>query len=202
MNLTRGIQNFLKKNMSLEDALPTKMPVYVNSVAYLFGVISLSALVMLILTGVVLALFGPTWYHFSSAGRFVNSMHFWSVQVLFAGIIMHMITKFFMAAWRGGRWGTWLVGVLAFSVALVTGLTGFLSQTSWDSQWIAVQAKDAINAAGLGQFFNTMNLGQVLMLHIVVLPLVVCILVGFHIYQIRRDSPVKPLPEDKEKSKK
>ncbi len=202
MNLTRGIQNSLKKNLSLEDALPTRMPIYVNSMAYLFGVITLCALVMLILTGVVMALFGPTWYHFSPAGRFVNSMHFWSVQVFFAGIIMHMITKFFMAAWRGGRWITWLVGGLAFGVGMFTGLTGFLSQTNWDSQWIATQAKDAMNAAGIGQLFNTMNLGQVLMLHIVVLPLVICILVGYHIYQIRRDSPVKPIPEDKEKSKK
>lgn len=202
MNLTRSLQNYLKKNLSLEDALPTRMPVYVNSVAYLFGVIALSALFVVILTGVVLALFGPNWYHVVRVGLFFNSMHFWSVQVFFAGIIIHMITKFFMAAWRGGRWFTWFIGALSFGVAMITGLTGFLSQSNWDAQWIAVQAKDAINAAGVGQFFNTMNTGQILMLHIVVFPLVLSILVGIHIYQIRSDSPVKPIPRNKHKKVK
>ncbi len=199
MNLTRSLQNYIKKNLSMEDALPTRMPVYVNSVAYLFGVIALSAFVVVVLTGVVLAIFGPDWYHITSAGHFFNSMHFWSVQIFFAGIIMHMITKFFMAAWRGGRWLSWLVGALAFGAAMITGLTGFLSQSSWDAQWIAVQAKDAMNAAGVGQFFNTMNTGQILMLHIVVLPLVLGILVGIHVLQIRRDSPVKPISRNRHK---
>jgi quinol-cytochrome oxidoreductase complex cytochrome b subunit len=194
MNITRSAQNFLKENLSLEDALPTHMPVYVNSVAYLFGVSALSALAMLILTGVVMSVFGPEWYHFSGLGRFVNSLHFWSVQILFLAIVLHLITKYLMAAWRDGRWKTWLVGMLAFGIAVFTGLTGFLAQTNWDSQWIAVQAKDAMNAIGVGAFFNTMNTAQVLGLHMVVLPLAVVILVGIHLFFIRRDSPVRPLP--------
>jgi ubiquinol-cytochrome c reductase cytochrome b subunit len=100
-----------------------------------------------------------------------------------------------MAAWRDGRGWTWIVGVLAFGASMITALTGFLSQTNWDSQWIAVQAKDAMNAVGVGAFFNTMNTGQVLTLHMIVLPLVVAFLVGIHLFFIRRDSPVRPLPE-------
>lgn len=199
MNFTKKAQDYLKENLTLEDALPTQMPTYVNSVAYLFGVSALSALGMLIITGVVMSIFGPDWYHASSVGLFFNSLHFWSVQVFFGSIIMHLIAKYFMIAWRNGRWLTWFVGALAFGLAMVTALTGFLSQTNWDSQWIAVQSKDAINAAGLGQFFNPMNTGQVLTLHVVVLPLVVSLLVGIHLFLIRRDSPVRPIPEDEEK---
>jgi quinol-cytochrome oxidoreductase complex cytochrome b subunit len=194
MNLTRKAQDLVKDNFTLEDVLPTRMPAYVNSVAYLFGVSALSALVMLILTGIVMAMFGPDWYHGSGIGHFVNSLHFWSVQILFGAIILHMTTKFFMAAWRDGRWKTWMVGALTFAVAVFTGLTGFLSQTNWDSQWIAVQAKDAMNALGVGAFFDTMNTGQVLTLHIAVLPLVIMALVGLHLVLVRRDSPVKPIP--------
>lgn len=83
----------ISDQLTLEDALPTQMPVYVNSVAYLFGVSALSALVMLILTGVVLAVFGPGWYHVSRVGHFVNSLHFWSVQVFFGAVLLHLITK-------------------------------------------------------------------------------------------------------------
>ena len=195
MNITRKAQDLAKNNFTLEDVLPTRMPTYVNSTAYLFGVSALSSLVMLILTGTVMAVFGPDWYHGSGIGHFFNSLHFWSVQVLFGAIIAHMTTKFFMAAWRDGRWKTWMVGALTFALAIFTGLTGFLSQTNWDSQWIAVQSKDAMNALGVGAFFNTMNTGQVLTLHVTVLPLTVMALVGLHLVLVRRDSPVKPIEE-------
>ncbi len=201
MNLTQKAQTVLRNNMALEDALPTQMPIYVNSIAYLFGVSALSALGMLGLTGIVMAAFGPGWYHVSKLGRFVNSLHFWSVQIFFGAIVLHGVTKFFMAAWRDGRWKTWMIGVLAFGIAVFTGLTGFLSQTNWDSQWIAVQAKDAMNALGVGAFFNTMDTTQVLTLHVVVLPLSIAALVGVHLFLIRRDSPVRPLSNEEDKEK-
>ncbi len=198
MNLTRSAQRFLEDNLTLEDALPTRLPVYVSSVAYLFGVTALSALAVLVFTGVIMALFGPDWYHGGQApgsglGRFVNSMHFWGAQLFFFALVAHIATKFAMAAWRDGRWKTWMVGVLALGAAIFTALTGFLAQTNWDSQWIAVQAKDAMNAVGIGAFFNTMNTGQVLTLHIVALPLLLGLLVGIHVFFIRSEGPVKPI---------
>jgi len=195
MNLTRKTQDFLKDNLTLEDALPTELPIYVNSTAYLFGASALSALVLLIVTGTVMSLFGPGWYHVSKTGRFFNSLHFWSVQIFFVAILLHLVTKYMMAAWRDGRWKTWIVGAITFFVAAFTGLTGFLIQTNWDSQWIAVQAKDAINASGAGSFFNPLNMGQVLTLHVVVLPLAITALVLLHLFFIRRDSPVRPIAE-------
>jgi ubiquinol-cytochrome c reductase cytochrome b subunit len=198
MNLTRSAQRFLTGNLDLEDALPTRMPVYVSSVAYLFGVTALSAIGLLVVTGVIMTLFGPEWYHGGQApgsgvGRFVNSVHFWSVQLLFFALVAHVATKYAMAAWRDGRWKTWMVGALALGVVIFIALTGFLAQTNWDSQWIAVQAKDAMNAAGIGAFFNTMNMGQVLTLHVAALPFLLALLIGVHLFFIRRDGPVKPI---------
>ncbi len=192
MNLTTSAQRALKRNLTLEDALPTRMPVYVDSVAYLFGATALMSFLLLVVTGVLLALGGPFWYHTNSVGRFLDDAHFWSVQVFFAGLIAHLATKFFLGAWRGGRWATWMVGALLFASGIFTGLTGYLLQTNWDSQWIATQAKDAMNAAGIGAIFNTMDVGQVLMLHAVVMPLVVGAGIGVHLFLIRRDSPVRP----------
>jgi quinol-cytochrome oxidoreductase complex cytochrome b subunit len=201
MNLTQKARKMLTNDMSLDDALPTKMPVYVNSVTYLFGVLTLSALVMLGITGLVLTLFGPGWYHVSSTGHFVHSMHFWGAQVFFGALVLHVLTKFLMAAWRDGRWKTWMAGAGALAVAVFAALTGFLSQTNWDSQWIAVQAKDAMNAVGFGTYFNPMNTGQVLTMHIAVLPFLVLLFVAIHLFFIRRDGPVKPIEHSKSSSK-
>jgi hypothetical protein len=41
------------------------------------------------------------------------------MQAFFVTLISHMITKFLMAAWRDGRWWTWVVGALAFGVAMI-----------------------------------------------------------------------------------
>jgi quinol-cytochrome oxidoreductase complex cytochrome b subunit len=195
VNLTRKIQQGIRENLTLDDLLPTSMPVYVNSVAYLFGVSALSSLVVLALSGVIMAIFGPTWYHNSSTGHFINSVHFWAVQLLFFSLLAHMLTKIFMSAWRDGRWKTWFVGTITFVIAALAALTGFLAQTNWDSQWIAVQAKDLMNAVGLGALFNPMNIGQVLSIHLIVLPLLIAGLVGIHLLLVRREGPVKPIPE-------
>ena len=75
-----------------------------------------------------------------------------------------------MAAWRGGRALTWITGMVLFLCSIVTALTGYVSQSNFDSQWISTQAKDAINGSGGGAFFNLLNGGQMLMWHIVLMP--------------------------------
>ena len=192
MNLTRQAQKYLRLDLTLEDALPTRMPVYVNSVVYLFGAFTLMALAVIVVSGLVLALGGPSWYHTNSVGSFVNAVHFWSVQLFFLGLVLHFTTKFFLGAWRDGRWMTWMVGSLLLGLGIFTGLTGFLLQTNWDSQWIATQAKDAMNAGGIGAVFNTMDTGQVLTLHVAALPVAILAFLGLHLLLVRRDSPVRP----------
>ena len=45
-----------------------------------------------------------------------------------------------------------------------------LSQQNFDSQWIAINAKDALNASGAGAFFNVLNFGQMYGFHVVLMP--------------------------------
>ena len=46
---------------------------------------------------------GSAWWHTSSVGHFVNSMHLWSVELFFVTMVIHLWGKFWMAAWRGKR---------------------------------------------------------------------------------------------------
>jgi ubiquinol-cytochrome c reductase cytochrome b subunit len=199
--MTGKTQEFIKDNMTLDDILPTRLPVYVNSVAYLFGVFTLCSLVMLMLTGLIQSIFGPAWYHANAAGRFFHSLHFWSAQMFFLFMVMHLAVKYFLGAFRDGRWKTWMIGVVTMGAAIFTAFTGYLSAANWSAQWHAVEAKDAMNAMGVGGFFFTTNYSQVLTLHVAFFPAAVVALVVLHILFIRHEGPVHPYPAKGEKTK-
>ncbi|WP_082588763.1 MULTISPECIES: cytochrome b N-terminal domain-containing protein [unclassified Terrabacter] len=173
--------------------LPDRQPAYVASWIYVFGVACLASLVVIIVSGLVLAIGGVAWWHTSALGHFVNSVHLWSVELFFATMVIHLWGKFFMAAWRGDRGLTWATGALAFFGSLGTAFTGYLVQTNFDAQWISTQAKDGLNAAGIGAWFNVMDLGQMMLWHVSLLPLVVGAIVVVHIVLVRRHGVVPPI---------
>ena len=181
-----------------EKLLPDTQPTYVASWIYVFGVATLAALFVVILTGCVLAIKGPQWWHGSGYGHFVNSLHLWSVELFFFSMVIHLWGKYFMAAWRGGRQLTWMTGVVLFVTSIATAFTGYVSQTNFDSQWISTQAKDGINSSGLGAYFNVLNLGQMLMWHIVLLPIAAVALTGIHVILVRLKGVVPPFEENEE----
>jgi len=181
------------KYLPPDKLLPDGQPSYVSSWVYVFGVLTIGALIMAILSGMVLAIEGPTWWHLSDIGHFVNSLHLWSVELFMGFMTVHLWAKFWMAAWRGKRWLTWMTGVVAFLVSIIECFTGYLSQTNFDSQWIAFESKDAFNSGGIGAFFNAMNFGQALMLHIVLVPIILILIVGVHVLMVRIRGVVPPI---------
>jgi hypothetical protein len=177
--------------------LPDSQPAYVSSWIYVFGVATLAALGAAIVSGFALALGGPDWWHYDPVGHFFNSLHLWSVETFMAFMVIHLWGKFWMAAWRGRRALTWMTGVVAFLASVVECFTGYLSQQNFDSQWISTNGKDAINATGLGGFFDLMNFGQMLMWHIVLLPLALVAIVGAHVLLVRVRGVSHPLPKSR-----
>jgi len=111
-----------------------------------------------------------------------------------AFMVIHLWGKFWMAAWRGRRAMTWITGVVAFLASIVECFTGYLSQQNFDSQWIATNGKDAFNAVGVGAFFNLMNFGQMLLWHVVLIPIVLVAIVGGHVLLVRIRGVSHPLP--------
>lgn len=176
-----------------QDALPDNQPSYVASWIYVFGVLTLAGLAVIIGSGLVLTIRGASWWHTSNVGHYVNSVHLWSVELFFVFMVVHLWGKFWMAAWRGRRFQTWVTGVFCFLSSLATAFTGYLIQGDFDSQWIATQAKDGLNSVGIGSFFNTLNSGQALLLHVALLPLTVGMIVVWHVVLVRKNGVVPPL---------
>jgi hypothetical protein len=174
--------------------LPDRQPAYVASWVYVFGVATLAALGMAIISGFTIAIGGTDWWHTNPVGHFFNSVHLWSVELFMAFMVIHLWGKFWMAAWRGRRALTWITGVVAFGASVMECFTGYLSQQNFDSQWIATNGKDAFNAVGVGAFFNLMNVGQMLLWHVVLIPVILIALVGAHVLLVRVRGVSHPLP--------
>jgi hypothetical protein len=177
-----------------DKLLPDRQPAYVASWVYVFGVATVAALLLAIGSGFVIAVGGTDWWHTNPVGHFFNSMHLWSVELFMAFMVIHLWGKFWMAAWRGRRALTWITGVVAFLASVVECFTGYLSQQNFDSQWIATNGKDAFNATGVGAFFNVMNFGQMLLWHVVLIPIILVALAGAHVLLVRVRGVSHPLP--------
>ena len=196
MNWTGRTRGKLAERLPMEELLPTRLPAYVRSSVYLLGMLALAALIVIFLSGIVLIIGGPQWWHLSATGHFFNSLHFWSVQLFFFTMVLHLWAQYFMGAWRDGRAWTWVTGVLAFLISIPAAFTGYLSQTNFDGQWIALSAKDAFTSVGLGGIFNVLDFGQMLGFHILFFPLIIVLLVAGHVLQVRLRGVVHPYPPD------
>lgn len=175
-----------------QQLLPDAEPIYVKSWLYVAGIMSVSSLVMLFATGIPLAIMGPQWWMRSSLGGFVHSMHFWAVQLFFLFVFAHFISVFLMGAFRGRRALTWMLGVLAFLVGVVTAFTGYASLQDFEAQWITTQGKDAINSTGMGWLFNLLDTAQMITLHVAVLPLTALGVVAMHVLWVRKRGIAPP----------
>ncbi len=194
---TTRVRESAVETLPPEKLLPDGQPTYVASWIYVFGVASIASLIVLILSGSILALKGPAWWHYTDVGHFFNSIHLWSVELFFFVMVVHLWGKYWMAAWRGGRSRVWITGAVTFLVAIPCALTGYVSQQNFDAQWIATQAKDGLNAVGVGAFFNVTNFGQMYSWHVLLLPVAVVVLVAAHVLLVRRHGVVPPFEIEK-----
>ncbi|CAB4961032.1 unannotated protein [freshwater metagenome] len=190
---TGSLRHKWMRTLPPDKMLPERQPAYVTSWIYVFGMATIVSLILVLGSGAILTLGGVEWFHTSSLGRFVNSLHFWSVQLFFLFMIVHLWGKFWMAAWRGKRAMTWMTGAVAFLASVGTAFTGYVITTNFNAQWIAFESKDVMNAVGLGAIFNVADLGQMILLHVCLLPAGLGLIVIMHVLLVRKHGVVPPL---------
>jgi ubiquinol-cytochrome c reductase cytochrome b subunit len=193
MNLTKALRNKIEQELPMEHLLPDRLPIYVSSFVYMFGILTMASFILVILSGMTMAFEGPLWYQFSAAGAVMRSIHFWGVQVFFFFLFLHFFSVFFMAGWREGRAATWIIGSFLLLFSIVEAFTGFLTQGGFFAQWNQVQSKDAFNSIGISGFFNVLNNGQLYGLHISIIPAILVLLLIIHLTLIRQKGVVPPI---------
>ncbi len=141
-----------------------------------------------------------------TGGRVIRGLHYWGASMMVVVLVLHMIQVFLSGAYKRPREVTWMIGVVLLLTTLAFGLTGYL--LPWDNRafWSTVVTTEiAGQAPGLGPYVQRLmgaenGVGAVTYarfysLHTVVLPVAALLLIGLHLYLVRRHG-VTPAASD------
>lgn len=157
-------------------------------------------------------------------GRFMRNIHRWAAHGMVLCVILHMARAFYTSAYKGTRRFNWVVGMVLFVLTLMLSFTGYL--LPWDqlAYWavtigseIAESPRELTDALGITSWFDIggfikrtlLGANQVgeealvrfYVLHIMVLPIIMCIFLAVHFWRIRKDGGLaRPLERSPESS--
>lgn len=180
---------------------------------FYLGGLSIGLSVILVGTGIYLMLY----YHPSipqayydmkelafvvSSGMFLRNMHRWAAHAMVAIVFLHMLRVFYTGAYRPPREFNWVIGVVLFIVTLLLSYTGYL--LPWDqlALWGVSVGTNMVRSMPLvGEKLRFVFLGgnvvgehallRFYVLHCVILPGVLGLLVGVHLWRIRKDGGLR-----------
>jgi ubiquinol-cytochrome c reductase cytochrome b subunit len=147
-----------------------------------------------------------------TAGSFIRGLHHWGASMMIVIVVAHMLQVFLYGAYKKPREATWMLGVVLLLITLGFGLTGYL--LPWDNRayWGTVVTTQIAGQAPLVGPYLTRLLGgegsigvvtfaRFYALHVVVLPPLMMLLIGLHVYLVRKHG-VTPAAGDNAPRKK
>ncbi len=177
---------------ALEATMIKDVPSYGNKFFYSLGFLSMISFVVLIVSGVIMTFYGPTWWLTSGLGTYARSVHLWATQAFVLFILLHLTVVFFTSGFKKPRRLTWMLGVLMLFIVLSETEFGYALRGDYSSQWRSLQGADFYNGSGLGWWLNPLNYKQIYGIHIVVIPLALLGLLFLHYLLVRVLGIAKP----------
>lgn len=186
---------------SLLDRRVPKAPWYSGDGSTLMALLGIQ-----VVTGIVLALtYSPsTDSAFQSVvyitdqmflGWFIRGLHYWSAGAMMIMVVFHLLRQIILGGYKSPREGTWLVGVPLFFGVLFLAYSGYLLR--WDERSIygirvmlqmlgrvPLVGDSLVLFAQGGPSIGPATLARLYAFHVLVVPLVMFALVGFHLYLI------------------
>lgn len=181
---------------------------------YVWGSATLFCFILQVITGIALAfLFQPSVdsayeslqyiEHQAFLGHFIRGLHNWGASAMVVLIGIHMIRVYINAAYKYPREMNWLTGVVLFGTTITLAFTGQLMR--WDSNgvWTAILAAEQMGRIPwIGDYIAYFFLGGTTMggetfnrffaLHVFVLPAIIFMVVGYHLYLVIRNGISEP----------
>jgi quinol-cytochrome oxidoreductase complex cytochrome b subunit len=143
--------------------------------------------------------------HVVPYGFFVRNMHYWCGQIMIALVALHMIRVFVTGSYAHPRQLNWLIGLGLLGITVLVDFTGYL--LVWDdrSLWAWTIARNLVHALPLvgpstaWALFGPDQVGDAVLVrlyvwHVILLPGVLSLLMGWHFWRIRKDGGIsRPL---------
>lgn len=132
-----------------------------------------------------------------AGGRLIRGLHHWGASMMMVVVMLHLAQVFLWGAYKKPREATWMAGVALLLVTFGYGLTGYL--LPWDNRayWGTVVATQiAAKSPGIGHYLSRLLGGEgaigvvtfarFFALHALILPPLTALLIGVHVYLVRK----------------
>jgi ubiquinol-cytochrome c reductase cytochrome b subunit len=132
-----------------------------------------------------------------TAGHLMRGLHHWGASMMIVVVVLHMAQVFLYGAYKKPREITWMVGVGLLLLTLAYGLTGYL--LPWDNRayWgTVVTTRIAAQAPLVGSYLvrllggddeiGVVTFARFFGLHVLLLPPATTLLIGVHVYLVRK----------------
>ena len=206
----RKVLDVLDERLGIKS-LEYPVPEHANNLSWSLGGITASALVILIVTGIILVQFyspvpesaNESVRHIVShvwGGRFVRSIHFWASQTMYVTALLHMLRVFFTGSYKKPREANWLIGVAMFGLVTLGLFTGTVLK--WDQEGFEalghnIELGRLLGGAGLWfspKFaFRVPILIRLYGAHVVIVPGLIIVLAVLHALLVKRHK-ISPHP--------
>lgn len=141
-------------------------------------------------------------------GWLIRGIHHWGASLMVLIVFLHMLRVFFYGAYKYPREITWVTGVVLLLATLGMGFTGYLLPWNQKAYWATtVGTSIAGTVPGIGDFIlralrggtdlSAVTLTRFFAAHVWMLPLVMLIVIGVHLYLVIRNG-ISAVPKDHE----
>jgi quinol-cytochrome oxidoreductase complex cytochrome b subunit len=139
-------------------------------------------------------------------GGLIRNLHYWSAQFLVIAAGLHMLRVIFTGAYAPPRRFNYLIGMGLFLLCLFLDFTGYALRWDQGVHWALVAGTNLIGTIpGIGSWLYRLavggELGETTLVrfyawHIFGLSLAIVVLVGWHIFRVRRDGGIAAPPPE------
>jgi cytochrome b6 len=136
-------------------------------------------------------------------GWLIRSIHSWGANIFVGVVFLHMLSVFFLKAYRAPREMTWISGALLLFLALAFGFSGYL--LPWNTlAYFATKVGTDVPAQlpGIGPLLSRIlrggsdvtgaTLSRFYGIHVAILPAVTTLLLGVHLFLVQQKGMSMP----------
>jgi cytochrome b6 len=189
-------------------AAKKEVPIHRYTIFYYLGGMALFLFLVQVATGILLLLY----YRPSAAEAFesvqyimaevpfgwlIRSIHSWGANIFVGVVVVHMLSVFFLKAYRAPREMTWITGALLLFLALGFGFSGYL--LPWNTlAFFATKVGTDVPAQlpGIGPLISRIlrgggdvtgaTLSRFYGIHVAILPAITTLLLGLHLVLVQQ----------------